>query len=138
EDGLRLILNAEQRALREKVVTTFQQVSAEVEKEFASRTQSAQEEVKQAHQRVLRASVETLQERLRSGTATSDAVDAAKHELTLAQEQLAQLNREKSDAVKARFRAALAQSLSAPQKSAMLAGTVRYFVQKKVIEAIGG
>ncbi len=138
EAGLGVILTAEQRALRERVTSTFQKVSEEVEKEFASRIKAAQEKVDRANERVLSASVDTLQQRLRSGTATSEAVEAATHELELTQEQLAQLNQEKSDAIKARFHAALAQSLSEAQRRATLTGAIRYFVQKKIIEAIGG
>lgn len=138
EDGLGVVLNAEQKALREKVTSTFQKVSEEVEKAFESRTKAAQEKVDRANERVFSASVNTLQQRLQSGKASSDAVDAANHQLELAQEQLAQLNQEKSDAVKARFHAAFTQSLSNPQKGAMFAGAIRYFVQKKIIEAIGG
>lgn len=138
EDGLGVLLTAEQKALRERATSTFQQVSGEVEKEFASRTKAAQEAVDQAAQRVFSASVDTLQQRLRSGKASTDAVEAASRELEWAQEQQAQLHQEKNDAVKARFRAAFARSLSEAQKGAMFAGVIRYFVQKKIIEAIGG
>lgn len=138
EDGLAGILSAEQKQLREKTPSLFQSVSEEVDKDFADREKAAQGKVDQAARRRLHAALDTLPQRLQMGAASSAALDRATHRWQLAQDLQAELNTQADDALKAKFSRAYNDALSAPQKDAMGRAQRRYWIQKNIIEAMGG
>jgi hypothetical protein len=138
EDGLASILNPDQKALREKIPPAFQKISGEVGKKFEDRVKSSQQKVDDGNDRLLGALVSTLQQRIQSGNVSTDDIDAVTHELWDAQDDVAQLNVQQDNALKARFAPEFNNLLSDEQKRALSKGHKRYNWVQKIIEAMGG